>query len=127
MGGHLSILKFMESLELLKEGIVHVVSKWTIIVLAIENEWGGPNTLEKLDNFKREIFVYLTEKSEHFVDELEMFLDDSLIHYFMVYAEDDSPHQVATTLIQLYSELSEEIFTTFNFVRSLRTSDIKSS
>merc|ERR1712054_228934 len=117
MGGHLSILKFMESLELLKEGIVHVVSKWTIIMLAIENEWGGPNTLEKLDNFKREIFSYFIEKSEHFVDELETLLDDSLIHYFMVHAEDDSPHQVALTLIQLYNELNEKKFITFNFVR----------
>merc|ERR1711976_623552 len=37
------------------EGLSEILSKWTVLSLAVKNEWGGPNSNEKFENLKFEL------------------------------------------------------------------------
>lgn len=45
-----------------EEGIFLVMSKWTALMLAVENQWGGASSKEKADDLKQEIIEWFYKK-----------------------------------------------------------------
>eukprot|EP00878_Enallax_costatus_P022436 GHUV01023801.1.p1 GENE.GHUV01023801.1~~GHUV01023801.1.p1 ORF type:complete len:135 (+),score=20.11 GHUV01023801.1:47-451(+) len=76
-----------------EEGVGLIFSQWTALVLAVENQWGGPDSATKADYFIEDIIEWFYKKKEHYVDDLEMELADTLLEDFQVEAEDGSPAQ----------------------------------
>lgn len=84
---------------------VHVVfGEWTCLALAVEQEWGGSNTREKALALLSRVEAGLCASPKVYVDEIEEMLDLALIDDFNIHAEDESPKQVATLLVQLHTE-----------------------
>ena len=81
-----------------------VFGEWTCLKLAVENEWGGPNTREKALELLRRVMDGLAAAAQVHKDEVEMLLDSALIDDFNLEAEDESPGQVAQVLCTLHAE-----------------------
>lgn len=85
-----------------EEGVGLIFSQWTALCLAVEQQWGGPDSEAKADYLIDDVVQWFYKKKEHYVDDLEMELVDGLLEDFQLEAEDGSPRQVATSLIALY-------------------------
>lgn len=69
-----------EARTLFQEGISLVLSRWSSLQLAIENEWGGRNTREKAGKLASDIFIWFTNtKGELYIDDLEDLLDQAML------------------------------------------------
>ena len=78
---------------------------WTCLKLAVENEWGGDNTRGKaLQLMQTTILQIANSQAKVHADEVEDFLDQSLVDEFNVEAEDGSPQQVAQLLVTIHRE-----------------------
>jgi pre-rRNA-processing protein TSR2 len=48
-------------MEVFQEGIVLVLSRWSALRTAVENEWGGRNSHIKAQQFAADIFSWFTQ------------------------------------------------------------------
>ena len=75
---------------------VHVVfGEWSCLKLAVENEWGGPQTRARALALLKKVLDGLLASAAVHRDELEDLFEAALIDDFNIEAEDDSPQQVA--------------------------------
>jgi pre-rRNA-processing protein TSR2 len=49
------------TMEVFQEGIGLVLSRWSVLRTAVENEWGGWNSLIKAQQFAADIFSWFTQ------------------------------------------------------------------
>ncbi|KAH0651586.1 hypothetical protein KY290_032519 [Solanum tuberosum] len=69
-----------EAAAQLQEGIGLVLSRWTALQMAIENEWGGRDTGEKSNQLNVDIFSAFTQSKEKvYMDDIEEILDEFMI------------------------------------------------
>lgn len=52
-----------ESESIFKEGIGLVLSRWSALQIAVENEWGGRDSYRKADLLASEIFSWFTQST----------------------------------------------------------------
>ncbi|XP_038970166.1 pre-rRNA-processing protein TSR2 isoform X2 [Phoenix dactylifera] len=84
-----------ESLSLLREGISLVLSQWTALRMAIENEWGGRDSHRKSEELVSTILYWFTQsKPPLYIDDLENILDENLVLSFNTEIEDGSVEEV---------------------------------
>jgi hypothetical protein len=72
----------MEALGVLREGIGLVFSKWWALQMAVQNEWGGPDSGRKADQLASDIISWFTQsrgKYENFVLKMRIFHTKSYI------------------------------------------------
>lgn len=101
-----------------EEGIRLVFSRWTALVLAVENQWGGPESEAKREHLVQETLRYFLKHKEHYADELEEDLDDAILHDFNTQAEDGSPKEIADMLLAMYKEC---VVGNFSLIEKLRS------
>ena len=96
-------------LEQLCYGVRLVFSRWTALLLAVENQWGGPQSPEKArDLVERTVQWLLSKKKDQvYDDELEDFFDSELMDNWNTQAEDDSPREVARLVCQVWYETAQ--------------------
>ncbi|KAJ1921932.1 rRNA accumulation- protein [Mycoemilia scoparia] len=87
------------------EGIDHVFAKWTALLLAVENEWGGPDSIEKRD-WMVDMVVDLFDKDgknvipEDVEDRLLQIMEDE----FQTQIEDSSARDIGVIVCQMFKE-----------------------
>merc|ERR1712039_385736 len=124
---------FMFFCSLFIEGLTILLSKWTLLILAIVNNWGGLNSKQKADTLRVCILDYFFFKTsipfevkDYEINELVFLLNNFFTFEFNVKAEDGSLYQVSSILVMLHNELRKKSISTLNLVRSLRKEGILS-
>lgn len=107
-----------EALGCFEEGVQLVMSRWTALNLAVENEWGGRDSKEKAEQIMEDVLYWFEITKAPCPLKLEEQLTAALDEDFHVVLEDGSSMQVAKDLVQLFEELSEG---NQNLLQSLRS------
>ncbi|XXG77163.1 hypothetical protein AAC387_Pa08g1370 [Persea americana] len=94
-----------ESLSALSEGISLLLSRWTALQMAVQNEWGGRDSLQKSTQLSSDIFNWFSQsKGPHYIDDLENMLDECMVLSFNTEIEDGSVEEVAEQLMIMHEE-----------------------
>ncbi|XP_031493979.1 uncharacterized protein LOC116260041 [Nymphaea colorata] len=119
-GSHGPPAKFSpEALPLFSEGIHLILSRWTALRLAVENEWGGRSSRQKFDNLVVDLISWFTaSKDILYIDELETMLDENMLASFNAEIEDGSIEEVAEQLMTLHEECLQGNFESLLSLRS---------
>lgn len=56
-----------ESLPIFQEGICLILSRWSALQLAVENEWGGRGSRQLADQLGSDIFSWFTQSKGNWV------------------------------------------------------------
>ncbi|XP_010259056.1 PREDICTED: pre-rRNA-processing protein TSR2 homolog isoform X2 [Nelumbo nucifera] len=107
-GGHVPAQPSPESLSRLSEGISLLLSRWTALQMAIENEWGGKDSRQKSEQLAADIFSWFSQSREpHYIDDLENMLDENMVLSFNTDIEDGSIEKVAEQLIVMHEDCQQ--------------------
>lgn len=90
--------------DTLSRAIHAVFGEWTVLKLAVENEFAGSNTRDNALALLQRVRDGMLSSPVVHKDELEALLDDALLDDFNVEAEDESPSEVAKLLCQMHAE-----------------------
>jgi len=81
-----------------------VFARWTALTMAVENQWGGPDSQGKAQDLVRRVTEWLITTKEVYADELEDLLDAELMDSWHTQTEDESPREVATIITRIFYE-----------------------
>ncbi|XP_052170048.1 uncharacterized protein LOC127786596 [Diospyros lotus] len=99
-----------EKASRLQEGITLVLSRWTALQMAVQNEWGGPHSRFKSEQLAADIFSWLTQSKEPlYADDLEDMLDEFMLSLNTEIA-DGSVEEIAEKLMIMHEECLEGNF-----------------
>ncbi|KAL9140161.1 hypothetical protein ABFS82_14G017600 [Erythranthe guttata] len=88
-----------------EERIWKLLSKWKALAMAVENQWGGPDSILKSQKLASDVLSCLfLSKGEVKVEDLENLLHESLLLSFNTEIEDGSIDQVAEQLMNIREE-----------------------
>lgn len=137
-----------------EEGCYLVFMKWTALQLAIENEWGGPSSREKAQQLLEDVIdwfytakgkdypnavtrllillhVTVLSQRSHPADleicDLEELLDEAIQVDFSVQAEDDSPYQVARSLVNMHNQVANGDMSYVDQLRRMQPAGVQTS
>ncbi len=86
-------------------GVELIFSRWTALQLAVQNEWGGHDSLEKAKWFEEIIVTHFgREGMKLAVDDVEDYIAQVMTNEFNVEIEDGSLRSIATSLRSLFHE-----------------------
>ncbi|POO02156.1 Pre-rRNA-processing protein TSR [Trema orientale] len=89
----------------LLDGIATVLSRWNGLQMAVNNHWGGPDSLQKSHKLASDIFSCFSQsKAPLYVEDVENLLHESLLLSFNTDIEDGSIEEVAEQLMILHEE-----------------------
>ncbi|KAK6929950.1 Pre-rRNA-processing protein TSR2 [Dillenia turbinata] len=92
--------------SLLRERISKILSQWTGLQMAVQNEWGGRDSHHKSQQLVLDILFWFSHsKAPHHVEDLESFLHETLLLSFNTEIEDGSIEEVAEQLMIMHEEL----------------------
>ncbi|KAH9326644.1 hypothetical protein KI387_006822, partial [Taxus chinensis] len=92
-------------LSKLEEGVGLVLSRWTALQMAVQNEWGGRSSAVKAHQLAADIVAWLVHPTlPRYIDELEEMLDENMLLSFNTEIEDGSLEEVAEQLMLLHEE-----------------------
>nr|PVC51812.1 hypothetical protein MACL_00001269 [Theileria orientalis] len=87
---------------------------WTALNLAVDNNWGGDDSLSKKELLVRNVIEYCLKAKELYADEIEDILIVKLDEYFSVNLEDGSEVEIASILVKLHQTCSNNDFSFAN-------------
>ncbi|EPS64379.1 hypothetical protein M569_10404 [Genlisea aurea] len=109
-----------EAAAALEEGINLVLSRWTAFRMAVENEWGGRDSLQKSQKLGSHLFLLLSQSKEKvYIDDVENLLDEFMLNLNTV-IEDGSIEEVAEKLMIMHEECSEGNFDSVNRLKEAK-------
>ncbi|CAA3014715.1 Hypothetical predicted protein [Olea europaea subsp. europaea] len=112
-----------EAAAQLHEGINLVLSRWAALRLAVENEWGGRDSVQKSQQLTQILFQALTQSKEKvYIDDLEDMLDEFMLS-LNTEIEDGSIEEIAEKLMVMHEECAEG---NFNSIKSLKETNTPS-
>ncbi|CAN1190245.1 Pre-rRNA-processing protein TSR2 homolog [Linum perenne] len=108
-----------EALPVLNEGIYLVLSRWSALQLAVENEWGGRRSRQLADQLASDVFAWFTKSKAEplYIDDLENILDEGMLT-LNADVDDGSVEEVAEKLMIMHEECLEG---NYRSVEKLRT------
>ncbi|XP_074322142.1 uncharacterized protein LOC141659247 isoform X2 [Apium graveolens] len=90
----------------LRKGIWNILSKWNALQMAVENKWGGSDSLDKSHQLASDIESWFSKSKEpQSVEDLESLLHESLLLTFNTEIEDGSIEEVAEQLMSLHEDV----------------------
>ncbi|XP_061354630.1 uncharacterized protein LOC133299209 [Gastrolobium bilobum] len=90
---------------LLQEDIILLLSRWYALQMAVQNKWGGTDSLQKFHQLAADIFSWFSKSNAPVpVEDLENMLHESMLLTFNTEIEDGSIEQVAEQLIAIHEE-----------------------
>ncbi|CAN8265393.1 unnamed protein product [Cochlearia groenlandica] len=106
-----------EEKSILNEGIGLILSRWTAMRAAVENGWGGRDSVEKAERTVSDVFDYFTQSKDPtdfdgLADILERGLND-----LNTVADDGSLDEVTDKLLDLYYECLDGNYKTVENLR----------
>ncbi|KAG4921441.1 hypothetical protein AAZX31_18G135000 [Glycine max] len=105
------------SIGVFSEGIGLVLFRWSTLLTAVENEWGGHESRVKADQLASDILSWFTQSKEPlYIDDLEDILDQGMLS-LNVEVEDGSIEEVAEKLMVMHEEFLEDNFSSFENLR----------
>ncbi|KAL7220436.1 hypothetical protein ACSBR2_013338 [Camellia fascicularis] len=88
-----------------REGISMHLSGWNGLQMAIQNKWGGNDSLKKFDQLTSDILSWFSQSKELLhIEDLENLLHESLLLTFNTDIEDGSIEEVAEQLMIMHEE-----------------------
>ncbi|CAB4281851.1 unnamed protein product [Prunus armeniaca] len=106
-----------EAGSILQEGIGLVLSRWSALQLAVENEWGGRDSRLKAEQLITDIFSWFNHSKEPlYIDDLEDMLNEAMLSLNTM-TEDGSIEEVAEKLMIMHEECLD---CNFKSIESLR-------
>ncbi|XP_065859236.1 uncharacterized protein [Euphorbia lathyris] len=94
-----------DAISHLREDISLLLSQWHGLQLAVKNQWGGHDSLQKSHQLASDIlYLFFQPRGPSYVEDLENLLHESLLLSFNTDIEDGSIEQVAERLIMLQEE-----------------------
>ncbi|XP_020274203.1 pre-rRNA-processing protein TSR2 [Asparagus officinalis] len=94
-----------ESFNLFSEGISLVLSRWTALQMAIENQWGGRDSRQKSHDLASSILSWFSQSKEPlYIDDLENILDECMALSFNTEIDDGSVEEVAEELMVMHED-----------------------
>ncbi|XP_077250339.1 uncharacterized protein LOC143889852 isoform X2 [Tasmannia lanceolata] len=111
-----------ETLSIIEEGISLIFSRWTVLQMAIQNEWGGRDSREKSLQLASDILAWFAQsKDPHYIDDLEDMIDESMVLSFNAEVEDGSIGEVAEQLMIVHEDCLQGNFESIEKLRKLET------
>ncbi|XWS64651.1 hypothetical protein CRYUN_Cryun05aG0020900 [Craigia yunnanensis] len=110
-----------ESTPVFQEGIGLILSRWSALTAAVENEWGGRDSRVKANMLCSDVISFFTESKAEplYIDDLENVLEEGLLSLNTL-VEDGSIEEVAEKLMIMHEECLEG---NFQSVEKLRTTN----
>ncbi|PPS15251.1 hypothetical protein GOBAR_AA05323 [Gossypium barbadense] len=110
-----------ESAPVFQEGISLILTRWSALTAAVENEWGGRDSLGKANAICTDVFAFFTEARAEplYIDDLENLLEEGLLSLNTL-VEDGSVEEVAEKLMIMHEECLEG---NYQSVEKLRTTN----
>ncbi|KAF7837305.1 pre-rRNA-processing protein TSR2-like protein [Senna tora] len=89
----------------MEERILRLLSRWNGLQLAVKNQWGGSDSLQKSHQLASDLFSCLSKSNAPVpVEDLETLLHESLLLTFNTEIEDGSIEEVAEQLMVIHEE-----------------------
>ncbi|KAK5163517.1 pre-rRNA-processing protein TSR2 [Cryomyces antarcticus] len=101
-------------------GIWYTISVWPDLILAIQNNWGGPNGADKRDWFAGALSSLFTDDPSTDADDVEFRLLDVMNADFDVNVQDDSEVEIAAAIVKLWKQTREGDFSGVEEARANR-------
>ncbi|KAL6005239.1 hypothetical protein ACLOJK_005801 [Asimina triloba] len=109
-----------ESLSALSDGLWLVLSRWTALQMAVQNEWGGRDSRQKLDQLFSDVVSYFRDsKDPYYIDDLEDILEKTMLLSFNTEVEDGSVEEVAEEMMTLHEECLQGHYDSIEKLRKL--------
>ncbi|KAK7405908.1 hypothetical protein VNO78_07520 [Psophocarpus tetragonolobus] len=90
---------------LLKKNIILLLSRWYALQMAIENQWGGYDSLHKSHQLAADLFSLFSKSNALIpIEDLENLLHECMLFTFNTEIEDGSIEQVAEQLLIIHEE-----------------------
>ncbi|XP_024639865.1 pre-rRNA-processing protein TSR2 homolog [Medicago truncatula] len=89
----------------LQESIILLLSRWYALQMAIKNQWGGCDSLQKSHQLASHLFSWLSKSNAPIrIEDLENLLYESMLLTFNTEIEDGSIEQVAEQLLAIHED-----------------------
>ncbi|XVE62869.1 hypothetical protein DITRI_Ditri06bG0154500 [Diplodiscus trichospermus] len=110
-----------ESASIFQEGIDLILTRWSALTAAVENDWGGRDSRVKANAICTDVFSFFTESRAEplYIDDLENVLEEGLLSLNTL-VEDGSIEEVAEKLMIMHEECLEG---NYQSVEKLRTTN----
>jgi len=93
-----------------EHGLTLILNTWPALSLAVENEFGGPDSADKRDWMCGAVAELFESTPDTTTDDLEIFLSALLLDEFSTSLEDDSSYHTAQKIILLRTQCSQSNF-----------------
>ncbi|CXH87499.1 pre-rRNA-processing protein TSR2, putative [Plasmodium berghei] len=110
---------------LLLEGINLIFEKWTVLRLAVTNNWGGTSSEEKKKKLIEYVHNYVLSNTTP-KDKLCDYLRDEVNTLFNVDIDDDSDIEVSDLILDLYKDLKNNNLEIIEKIRNIQEHDLNS-
>ena len=87
-----------------RAGVTACLRSWSALRTAVQNEWGGPTSIEKGEMLREEIINSMIQKKMTDIFDLEDALAIFMEEEFSIVLDDNSEKQVANTVFQMFDE-----------------------
>ncbi|KAH9682609.1 pre-rrna-processing protein tsr2 motif protein [Citrus sinensis] len=89
----------------LKEGITLHLSRWNGLQMAVQNQWGGHDSIQKFHQLAADILSWFSQSNAPLdVEDLETLLHERMLLSFNTEIEDGSIEEVAEQLMILHED-----------------------
>ncbi|KAI3447459.1 hypothetical protein Pfo_004124 [Paulownia fortunei] len=112
-----------EAAAQLQEGINLVLSRWAALRMAVENEWGGRDSLQKSQQLGHQLFHLFTQSKEQvYIDDVEDVLDEFMLS-LNTEIGDGSIEEIAEKMMVMHEECLEG---NFDSIKRLQETNVPS-
>jgi pre-rRNA-processing protein TSR2 len=87
-----------------RAGVTACLRSWSALRTAVQNEWGGPTSIEKAETLREEIINAMMQKKMTDIMDLEDALAIFMEEEFSIVLDDNSEKQVAGTIFRMFEE-----------------------
>jgi len=102
-----------------EEGLTLILNTWPALTLAVQNEFGGPESADKRDWMCGAVAELFESTPGTITEDLEQFLLEILADEFETALEDDSAYSTAQKILLLRSQVSQNDFSAITVLQDL--------
>ncbi|EXB63457.1 hypothetical protein L484_005420 [Morus notabilis] len=89
----------------LRDSVASILSRWNGLQMAVQNQWGGHDSLNKSHQLADDISSWFSQsKAPLYVEDVENLLHENMLLSFNTDIEDGSVEEVAEQLMDLHEE-----------------------
>jgi len=100
-----------KSFQAFKEGVESVFRQWTALELAIANQWGGVNSIQKAEILLQKTLSLFCGKERIYKDDVEIMLEEYMELELQTICEDNSPQELSLLLVDMWRQCEGGDFT----------------